>query len=53
MCEQENDQLREHEGSERTTYTPRPRWQLIGAWILIGIMVVAVLNVCYWQVFRS
>ncbi len=51
--EQMNDQLQTHEEPEKKTYTPRPRWQLILAWVLIGIMVIAVLNICYWQIFRS
>ena len=51
--EQEHDQLREHMEPEQEHYVPRPRWQLILAWVLIAIMVIAVLNICYWQIFRS
>jgi len=51
--EQEHDQLREHIEPEKQKYTPRPKWQLILAWVLIAIMVIAVLNICYWQIFRS
>ncbi len=38
---------------ERQPYTPRPRWQVIMAWVLLGIMVLAVLNYCYQQIFWS
>jgi hypothetical protein len=36
--------------AEKRVYTPRPRWQIVGAWILLIIVVLAVINVCYWQI---
>ena len=38
---------------QKQPYTPRPKSQIILAWVLIAIMVIAVLNICYWQIFRS
>lgn len=43
--------LQDHVEEEKPRYTPRPRWQLVMAWVLIGIMVLSVLNLCYWQIF--
>ncbi len=34
---------------EREPYTPRPRWQIAMAWVLFGIVVLGILNLCYWQ----
>lgn len=31
-------------------YVPRPKRQLVGAWILIAIVVFAFLGMCYWMV---
>lgn len=35
---------------QKNVYTPRPKWQVIGAWILLAIVVLGVINVCYWQI---
>ena len=32
-------------------YSPRPKWQLILAWVLFGIVVLGILNICYWEIF--
>ena len=48
--DQNIDQLRPHEEEEKPVYIPRPKWQLVLAWVLIAIMVIAVINVCYWQI---
>ena len=42
-AEQMNDQ-------EKEIYRPRPKRQLIGAWILIAIVLFAFLGTCYWMV---
>ena len=42
-AEEMNDQKKE-------IYTPRPKRQLIGAWILIAIVLFAFLGTCYWMV---
>ena len=31
-------------------FVPRPKRQLIGAWILIAIVIFAFLGMCYWMV---
>ncbi len=36
---------------DKPHYTPRPRWQVIFAWVLFGIVVLGVLNICYWEIF--
>ena len=35
---------------EKWHYAPRPKWQIVGAWILIAILVLGIINVCYWQI---
>lgn len=53
------DQTREGMESARTEYerqeqkepyVPRPRWQIVMAWVLILIVVLGIINICYWQV---
>ena len=34
---------------EKQTYTPRPKWQVVMAWVLLVIVVLGVANLCYWQ----
>lgn len=34
---------------EEQKYTPRPRWQVAMAWVLVAIVILGVINVCYWQ----
>lgn len=33
---------------EKPAYTPRPRWQIVFAWVLIAIVVFGFLGYCYW-----
>lgn len=40
----------QHSG-QKQPYTPRPRSQLILAWVLIAVVVFAILGMCYWQIF--
>ena len=37
------------EPEEEKQYVPRPRWQLIMAWVLIAIVILGVINICWWQ----
>ncbi len=37
--------------NERTEYTPRPKSQIILAWVLIAVVVLGILGMCYWQIF--
>ncbi len=46
---QESERLPdEPAGEEKPHYEPRPRWQLVWAWILIAIVAVGFLGYCYW-----
>ena len=36
---------------EPEKYTPRPKGQVIFAWVLLGIVIASVLNICYWEIF--
>ncbi|MBR2782536.1 MAG: hypothetical protein IKE00_04280 [Oscillospiraceae bacterium] len=36
---------------EKESYTPRPKWHVVFAWILLGIVVLGVINICYWEIF--
>lgn len=51
MPEQRGEPLPDHVEEKRQPYVPRPRWQVIMARILIGIVILGVLNICYWQIF--
>lgn len=39
------------EPEEKHPYVPRPRWQVIMAWVLFGIVLLGILNLCYWEIF--
>lgn len=36
--------------AEKGSYTPRPKYQQVLAWIAIAIVVVGFLGTCYWMV---
>ena len=36
---------------EKTPYTPRPKSQIVLAWVLLAIVIFAILGMCYWQIF--
>ena len=36
---------------EQKPYVPRPKWQVVMAWVLLGIVILGVLNLCYWEIF--
>ncbi|MCI8525526.1 MAG: hypothetical protein HFF17_06305 [Oscillospiraceae bacterium] len=40
----------ERQTEEREPYIPRPRWQIVMAWVLFGIVVLGIINLCYWQI---
>ena len=40
----------ERQQGEPEPYVPRPRWQLVMAWVLIAIVVLGIVNLCYWQI---
>lgn len=37
--------------NERKSYTPRPKSQIILAWILAIVVIIAFLGTCYWMMF--
>jgi hypothetical protein len=37
---------------EDNVYTPRPRWQRIGAAVLAAIMILGVIGYYYWIMYR-
>ena len=39
------------ETEEKPHYTPRPRSQIILAWVLLAVVIFAILGSCYWQIF--
>lgn len=32
-------------------YTPRPRSQIILAWVLLAVVLFAIFGMCYWEMF--
>lgn len=44
-------ELEQKKPSAAPERAPRPRWQRVTAWVLIGILVLGVLGMCYWQMF--
>lgn len=54
--EQTSEQLeyssaKAQQDEQQTPYTPRPKSQLVLAWILIAVVVLGILGSCYWQMF--
>lgn len=50
----EPERLPEHYESpvqEPEKYTPRPKWQIALAWVLFAIVVISIINICYWEIF--
>ena len=45
----EAERLPEHYEPEK--YTPRPKWQIALAWVLFAIVVISIINICYWEIF--
>jgi hypothetical protein len=49
--ELEKLQIHMDEEERNGRYAPRPKWQIVMAWVLCGIVILGVLNLCYWQIF--
>lgn len=49
--EQLTEQSARETENERGEYTPRPKSQIILAWILAGVVIFAFLGTCYWMMF--
>ena len=43
-------QQNEAEAEKQPSYTPRPLYHLVLAWVLIVVVVFAILGTCYWMV---
>ena len=39
------------EPEEKKTYTPRPKSQIVLAWVLLAVVLFAIGGMCYWQIF--
>ena len=35
----------------KSPYTPRPKSQIVLAWVLLAIVIFAIGGMCYWQIF--
>jgi hypothetical protein len=44
----ETERLPDEPEEEQEHYEPRPRWQIIWAWVLVVIVVLGFLGYCYW-----
>lgn len=53
MKDNQLDEIQEEETvSSENVYTPRPRWQRIGAGILAAIMIIGVIGYYYWIMYK-
>ncbi len=48
--EKELEKLQAHMEKEEKPYVPRPKWQIVMAWVLLAIVILGVINLCYWQI---
>ena len=48
--ELESASLRQQEDKQKK-YCPRPKSQIVMAWILLGVVIFAILGMCYWEIF--
>lgn len=44
--------LKETEEEEKPHYVPRPKWQIVGAWILLAIFLLGVFFWYYWIMYK-
>lgn len=51
QLEYESAHAQQEQEQEKPHYTPRPKSQVIMAWVLLGIVIFAILGMCYWQIF--
>ena len=47
----ENEEIEEllEQEADAPRYTPRPKWQIIAAWIGLGVMIVSI-ALYYWHI---
>jgi hypothetical protein len=48
--EEELEKLQAYIEKEKQPYVERPRWQIIMAWVLLAIVILGIINICYWQI---
>lgn len=48
--EEERRKIQEYLDQKNKPYAPRPKWQIIMAWVLLCIVILGVINICYWQI---
>lgn len=44
------EQMSAHEEQNHQKYTPRPKSQLVLAWVLAAVVLFAFLGTCYWMI---
>lgn len=47
----EYDSAHAQQEQEKPRYTPRPKSQVILAWVLLAVVLFAIFGMCYWQIF--
>lgn len=47
-----DEQNKDFSEPQEQHYVPRPRWQIVLAWILLILMVVGVAGYYYWIVYK-
>ncbi len=35
---------------QKEPYVPRPKWQLVMAWVLLGIVVLGIIDLCWIEI---
>ena len=50
LSEKDRKKLQAYLDEKNRPYTPRPKWQVIMAWVLLIIVILGVINICYWEI---
>ena len=45
------EKLSQEAQPQKQDYTPRPKSQIVLAWVLIAVVVFGILGMCYWEIF--
>ena len=45
------EKLSQEEQPQKQDYTPRPKSQVVLAWVLVVVVVLAFLGTCYWLMY--
>ena len=49
ICYRHGSRHHEHTDENGEKYTPRPKGQIVWAWILVGVVVLGVVNITFWM----